>query len=394
MKDLYTVGSRMLVQKMFKGFSLFSIFTTILQEYPGDTQSILFLTLIAVILLVNDFTRIRFQNQTKALWYVSFILSNIWAGFLLFKVYCIGTQIYIIILLVEIIVSTHKIPVYILCLHFSIFTASLIADHTTLKDILSSYLVIISIVYLFRNVLIEKARTQELNQELQVANSTLQEYSNKIQELTISQERTRIAQELHDSLGHYLIALNMNLEYAGTIMDVETDKAKLAIHKSQQLSKECIVNLRQTVVLLGEERASKELLQSLHEIFDNFLETNTIQFELDMDQDIEYVDSDIKHCIYKTVQESITNGIKHGKATHFSIEIHKYPDQISLFIHNNGADCKEIIKSKGILGIEKRIVALGGKVVFYSGESSGFSVEASIPKIAVNFEGNQEAHSW
>ncbi|KWX88012.1 histidine kinase [Paenibacillus riograndensis] len=370
------------------------MFTTILQDYPGDTQSLRFLTLIAVLLLVNDFTRVKFLNQTKALWYVSFILSNLLAGFLLFKVYCMGTQIYIIILLVEIIVSTHKIPVYVLCLHFSIFTASLIADHTTLRDILSSYLIIISIVYLFRNVLIEKARTQELNQELQIANTTLQEYSNKIQELTISQERTRIAQELHDSLGHYLIALNMNLEYASTIVDVETDKAKLAIQKSQQLSKECIVNLRKTVVLLGDERASKELLQSLHEIFDNFLETNKIQFELNMDEDIEYVDSDIKNCIYKTVQESITNGIKHGQATHFSIAIHKYSDHISLLVHNNGPDCKEIIKSKGIQGIEKRILALGGKVVFYSGESSGFRIEANIPKITVDFGINKEAHSW
>lgn len=394
MKDMYTMDSRMVVQRMIKGFSLCSILATIIETYPADSQSIIYYILFTVALLVNDFTRSKFQNQSKALWYVSFIVSNILAGFLLFKVYCIGTQIYIIILLVEIIVSTQKIPMYVLCLHFAIFTASLIADHTTLKDILSSYLIIISIVYLFRNVLIEKARTQELNQELQIANITLQEYSGKIQELTISKERTRIAQELHDSLGHYLIALNMNLEYANTIVDVEPGKAKLTINKSQELSKECILKLRKTVVLLGEERSSKELQQSLHEIFDNFLETNKIHFELNMDEDIEYVDSDIKNCIYKTVQESITNGIKHGEATHFSIEIHKFSDQISLLIHNNGADCTEIIKSKGIQGIENRIVALGGKVDFYSGGSTGFSVEASIPKIALDFEVNKEAHSW
>ncbi|MGN7765337.1 sensor histidine kinase [Paenibacillus sp. 22594] len=387
MKDMYAMDSRVVVQRMIKGFSLCSIFATIIQTYPADSQSILYLILITVALLVNDFTRGKFQNQSKALCYVSFIVSNILTGFLLFKVYCIGTQIYIIILLVEIIVSTQKIPMYVLFLHFSIFTASLIADHTTLKDILSSYLIIISIVYLFRNVLIEKARTQELNQELQIANTTLQEYSGKIQELTISKERTRIAQELHDSLGHYLIALNMNLEYANTVVDVDPGKAKLTINKSQELSKECILKLRKTVVLLGEERSSKELQQSLHEIFDNFLETNKIHFELNMDEEIEYVDSDIKNCIYKTVQESITNGIKHGEATHFSIKIHKFSDQISLLIHNNGADCTEINKSKGIQGIENRIVALGGKVDFYSGGSTGFSVEASIPKIALDFLG-------
>ncbi|WP_019908451.1 sensor histidine kinase [Paenibacillus sp. HW567] len=381
MKDLYTVDSRMVVQKIIKGFSMFSIFTTILGKYSEDSQAIVFLSLVAVLLLGNDFIRGKFQNQSKVLWYVSFIVANILAGFLLFKVYCIGSQIYIIILLVEIIVSTKKIPMYVLCLHFAIFTVSLIADHTTLKDILSSYLIIIAIVYLFRNVLIEKARTQELNQELLIANTTLQEYSDKIQELTISKERTRIAQELHDSLGHYLIALNMNLEYASTIVDVEPGKAKLALNKSHELTKECIIDLRKTVALLAEDQSSKKLLQSLHEIFDNFLETNKIQFELNMDVDIEYVDSDIKNCIYKTVQESITNGIKHGEATHFSIEIHKLSDQISVLIHNNGAACTEIIKSKGIQGMEKRITALGGTVDFCSSISSGFRVEASIPKI-------------
>ncbi|MBY9080313.1 sensor histidine kinase [Paenibacillus sp. HN-1] len=394
MKNVYTVAGRMLVQRIIIAFSFFSILATILDDYSADFPSMLLLGFLAVLSVVNDFTRGKFMKHTRVLWNVSFIFSNILAGLLLFKVYCIGAEIYIIMLLIEIMVSARTIPVYLLCLHFSVFTASLIAGHATLKEILSSYLIIISIVYLFRNVLIEKARTQALNQELQHANATLQEYSDQIQELTLSQERTRIAQELHDSLGHYLIALNMNLEYAGSIVEVEPDKAKLAIDKSRQLSKECIADLRKTVVLLSEERASRALLQSLHEIFGNFRETNRIQFELNMDEDIEDVDSEIKACIYKTVQESITNGIKHGEATSFSIDIHKYADHISLLIHNNGADCREIIKSKGVQGIEDRIKALGGKVVFYSGESSGFSVEASIPKIAVDFEVNKEAHPW
>ncbi|ETT36334.1 sensory transduction protein kinase [Paenibacillus sp. FSL R7-269] len=394
MVKLSVLGNKMVIQKVIMGFSLFSMFTTLLHKYSGDEQIILFLTVVIFIFFVNDFTRERYQKHTSMMWIVSFIFSNVLAGFLLFKIYCIGTQIYIIILLVEIIVSTHKIPIYILGLHFTIFAASLIADHTTLRDILSSYLIIISIVYLFRNGVLEKSRTQELNQELQLANNKLHEYSHKIQELTISKERTRIAQELHDSLGHYLVALNMNLEYASTVVNIEPDKARSAINKAHQLSKECIVDLRKTVVLLSEERLSKELEQSLSEMFNNFTGTDKIQFELDMDQEIEYTDSDIKNCIYKTVQESITNGIKHGKATRFSIAIYKYSDHISLLIHNNGTGSKEIIKSKGIQGIEERILALGGSVFFHSNNSSGFNVEASIPRIADDFEVNKEEHSW
>lgn len=100
-----------------------------------------------------------------------------------------------------------------------------------------------------------------------------------------------------------------------------------------------------------------------------------------MDEDIEAVNFEIKDCIYKTVQESITNGIKHGKATLFSLAIHKSPRQISLLIANNGTGCREVIKSNGIQGIEQRIHALGGTVQFDSNQDSGFKVQANIPKM-------------
>jgi signal transduction histidine kinase len=278
-------------------------------------------------------------------------------------------------------VNTKKIPIYFISINFVVFTTSLLASHTLLEDILPSYFIIFAVVYLFRNVTIEKAKTQELNQELQIANATLQAYSEKMEELTISKERTRIAQQLHDSIGHYLIALNMNLEYANTIVDKEPSKAKLAINKSHDITKECMLDLRKTVALLAEEHSSKNLQQALQEIFDNFCETNQIKFELDMDAAIEQVDSDIKNCIYKTVQECITNGIKHGKATYFSIKIHALPQQISILTYNNGVSCEEIVRSKGLQGIEDRIVALGGQVNFESSQLSGFTVKASVPRV-------------
>jgi signal transduction histidine kinase len=382
MKDFYTVKSRNGVKKVFQAFSLFSIVFTIFLKYSSDAQVIIFLIFIMLLMVGNDLVRARFQqHQLKVTWSISFIVSNLLAGFLLYKAYSIGSQIYIIILLVEIMVNTKKIPIYFISLNFIIFTTSLLATHTLIEDILPSYFIIFAVVYLFRNVLIEKAKTQELNQELQIANATLQTYSEKMEELTISKERTRIAQQLHDSLGHYLIALNMNLEYANTIVDVEPSKAKLALNKSHDITKECMVDLRKTVALLAEERSSKNLQQALHEIFDNFCQTNQIKFELDMDEAMEQVDSDIKNCIYKTVQECITNGIKHGKATYFSIKIHALAHQISFGIYNNGDGCETMIKSKGILGIEERIEALGGRVDFNSSDRQGFRVEAIIPQI-------------
>lgn len=72
---------------------------------------------------------------------------------------------------------------------------------------------------LFRTIIAEKTRTERLYSELQDANRKLQLYSSMVQELTITKERTRIAQEMHDSIGHSLVALGMNLEYAYQTVD-------------------------------------------------------------------------------------------------------------------------------------------------------------------------------
>jgi signal transduction histidine kinase len=351
--------------------------------YSINIKQAIFLSIITLFLIANDYIRAKFLSKHYLFWYyASFIISNVFAGFLLYEVYSIGSQIYIIFLLIEIIVTTQGIPSILVGIHLIIFLVSLKSANTNIKDILTPYLVTMCIIFLFRNILLEKVKIETLNHELNSANSTLKQYSKKIQELTISKERTRIAQELHDSLGHYLIALTMNLEFAGKVVDTEPKKAKNVINKSQDLTKDCILNLRKAVALLNDNVSQKELFKSINEIFRSFPETDEIEFVLDMDEEVGFSNPDIKNCIYKTVQEAITNGIKHGNATYFSINIHKNDEQISIIIMNNGSKCSDIIKSNGLKGIENRIIALGGEVHFYSDDNnSGFIVKANIPEI-------------
>ncbi|MEK5025979.1 MULTISPECIES: sensor histidine kinase [unclassified Paenibacillus] len=376
-------GVRVFAEKIIRVFAVLSVFAVLLKDYAADPGSAVFLACFALLLLINDYARSRYLSVAGTLWSFSFVLSNLCAGFLLWKVYCTGTQLYIIILLVELIVGMRKVPVPLLLLHMGIFSASLAAGHTAIKYIITSYAIMFVIVYLFRNAMIEKARTQVLNQELEKANLALKQYSVTVRELTLSKERTRIAQELHDSLGHYLTALNMHLEFAHKAVDLETDKIRSVVGQSYQLSRECMVQLRQAVLLLNEEQHVQELSlqRQLLNLFAHFQAAGQTRFELNMDEDIEAVNFEIKDCIYKTVQESITNGIKHGKATLFSLAIHKNPRQISLLIANNGTGCREVIKSNGIQGIEQRIHALGGTVQFDSNQDSGFKVQANIPKM-------------
>jgi signal transduction histidine kinase len=222
---------------------------------------------------------------------------------------------------------------------------------------------------------------ENLNKKLEDVNLTLKEYSDKIEELTIAKERTRIAQELHDSIGHSLVALKMNLEYAENVAEVQPKKAKEVINKAQEISQECIANLRKAVSLLKEDAVVEKLREAINELFENFKASDHIKFELVMDNDVEYVSPDIKNCIYRTIREAITNGIKHGNATVFIIEIFKEAGIIVLKVKNNGFECSNIIASNGIRGIEERINALGGSVKFNSEKGCGFAIKVTIPEI-------------
>ncbi|ARF67800.1 hypothetical protein B7C51_08110 [Paenibacillus larvae subsp. pulvifaciens] len=370
------------IETAIKIFSIYSIVSTILKLWNSSIHMIITLMILTLALLLNEFARNRYLTRAKKTltYYLSILCSVLLAAFLLYEVYCIGTEIYMTLLLIHIMVSANVIPIWILTIHFFSFFVALRANGTDIKEILVSYSFILAITYLFRNSLMEKAEIQTLNQEMNEANDKLKAYSVRIQELTIHQERSRISQELHDTLGHYLVALNKNLEFAKNIIEADPAQALKVIEKSHQLSKESMIELRKMVNLVNNQILPKGLRKSLYEIFEHFQETCCLKFKLEMDPELEFIDPDIKNCIYKTVQETITNGIKHGHASYFSIHIHNEFNQIVLQVYNNGAESPEIKKSNGIKGIESRVIALGGSVKFYN--KCGFWVEVTIPQIA------------
>ncbi|MDP4145858.1 MAG: sensor histidine kinase [Bacillota bacterium] len=377
---------RLAALKTTRYFAMFSILHQILRDNNTDKNITIVLIALVLVFEGNNYIRKSYLKRNRDIWfYFSYAVSVISLGFLSYRLSSFGTQLYNIVLLIELIVTEKKVAIWAVI--FEGVTFCLASTRFDLSDIYSigsivfSYLVSLFIVLLFRNLVVEKVKVDHLNEELREVNLTLKEYTAKIEELTIAKERTRIAQELHDSIGHSLVALKMNLEYAENVVDLKPEKAKEVINKAQNLSKDCIIDLRKAVSLLKEEVSVEKLRQAIIELFQKFKETNSIRLNLDMEDSVEEVNPDIKNCIYKTVREAVTNGIKHGKATVFNVEILKSSGIIVLKVKNNGLECDTIVKSNGVRGIEDRINALGGKVDFISGKGIGFAIEATIPEL-------------
>jgi signal transduction histidine kinase len=220
----------------------------------------------------------------------------------------------------------------------------------------------------------EKREVDRLNKELELSYDKLKEQSEKIEELTITKERNRVAEEIHDNLGHSLIALNMSLDVADKIIDKDINKAKDLINKAQILTKESMESLRKAVYALKEERPTT-LRNSIEKIIDNIESTGKVKITLDIDEKSEELLPEYKDIIHNSVKESLTNSIKHGKTDKINIDIKIDKDKLRVNIKDNGLGCSSFVKSNGLLGIENRVRNYGGEVIYESKENEGFEIE-------------------
>ncbi|MGL4774276.1 MAG: sensor histidine kinase [Clostridium sp.] len=385
--DIYKNSNK--VFEFLKYLSIISLIAKILNTpTPTYFTNIKYFQLISLVILLlfvgNNLIRDKYiGNYSKILTNISYIASLFFLGFLVYGYSSFGTAVYNVLLMIEVVNQRNKISYPLIILHgilFFVFNGlvnevinggnSYLFD----ADLTFSYIFTLIMVFMFKHVKENRDETIRLNKEL--SRAYLYE-----KELTIQKERYRIAQELHDSIGHSLIALKMNLEFAEQAFEINPTKTKEVIIKANSLSKECISTLREVVSILNEESNIDNLRDSLNELFEKFESTNNVNFNLDLYEYIDDLDVKIKDCIYKTVRESITNGIKHGNATMFKITVLSGLHDIRLSIYNNGISSNEVKKSNGVKGIENRISALGGRVDFKASPPKGFTVNATLPYI-------------
>ena len=221
----------------------------------------------------------------------------------------------------------------------------------------------IFILFAYRALGAEKRKVDKLNKE--------------IEKLTITKERNRLAGEIHDNLGHSLVALNMNLDVAEKIIDKDINKTKELLNKSISLSKESMESLRMAVYALKEENP-RLLAEKLEEIIHNIQGAGRVEVVLKQDDEIESLPLEYKNIIYVSIKEALTNSIKHGNPDKINIDIKLDEEDVYISIQDNGIGCGELIKGNGLLGIESRIEELNGKVDYRSEVEQGFKMKIKL----------------
>jgi len=216
------------------------------------------------------------------------------------------------------------------------------------------------------------------NEDLQKANEQLKEYSKITEKMGETKERNRLAREIHDTLGHTLTGIAAGIDACITMVEKKPKETKKQLELISKVTREGINEIRRSVNELRPDALERLNLESaIHQmIIEIELMTNThIYFETDV-KNLRFA-PDEEDAIYRVIQESLTNAIRHGKATQIWVHIKGGEGEIILTVKDNGIGCKEMKQGFGTKHIMERIKMLNGTVEFDG--SDGFTVTARIP---------------
>lgn len=300
---------------------------------------------------------------------------------------------FMVVAVAELMVKQNPTPKHIIIIDFIIYFAFFTVPASVNLDFsqgISYFEVILSpftiqfwssffITYLYVNVVEKNRSIDALNKELMNKVDQLQDYSSKIKELTLIDERQRISQNLHDMLGHSLIGLRLHLDALNQFIDTDPKKSHQILNKSKDIIDHSLVELRETVDELNETKELADLKTALNELQSTISVTDKVKVDLQMHFDVNKLDISVKDLIYKTCQEFITNSLKHGHSSLITIKLRLNEENLVFNLINNGSNPSQITASNGINGIKDRVKKLNGDVKFSNNQPSGFKVNILIP---------------
>ena len=222
------------------------------------------------------------------------------------------------------------------------------------------------------------ARLNETNSELQRANVQLEEYAREEEQMAATRERNRLAREIHDTLGHALTGIITGTEACIALLDVAPEAAKQQLKAITEVARQGITDVRRSVKALRPDALEKyDLEKAILKTVEEMRRAANVDIEYHCSTSLNCFNNDEEEIIYRIVQESITNSIRHGEASRIRIEISRDYGLLIVRIEDNGKGCTDIHKGFGLHHMEERLSLLQGNLK-YNGEN-GFTVEAQIP---------------
>nr|WP_285852053.1 sensor histidine kinase [Sporosarcina luteola] len=219
----------------------------------------------------------------------------------------------------------------------------------------------------------------ESHEALQAAHRQLREYAEQVEQLTVIRERNEIAREIHDTVGHKMTALVVQLQVAGEMVERDAGKAKEVVAVCEQLTRDALHEIRLSVRTLKEDNEKVSFHDDLQELMDEFSSLTHMETLLILTVDVAMIPKALQPTIKRIVQEGLTNAKKHGNADACIVKIHVDEEEIHIEIKDDGKGEKNIVPNFGLINMKERVAEHEGSFEIESFEREGFRIMITFP---------------
>lgn len=227
-----------------------------------------------------------------------------------------------------------------------------------------------------------RLKAEALAAELAVANERLVAGARQAEELATAQERNRIAREIHDSLGHCLTALNVQLEASLKLADRNPERAATALTQAKQLGSEALTEVRRSVRALRPQMLEGQSLGAAIERLAQDFERNTgidVHTEIEVSPQLESPHTD---ALFRIVQEGLTNIARYSQAGNVQLKLKPEAGGWKLRLQDDGVgfDPTQQRGGFGLWSIRERVQTLSGTLDVHSAPGAGCALEVWLPE--------------
>lgn len=240
--------------------------------------------------------------------------------------------------------------------------------------------IFVAVVAVVRIRILER-RSEDEHGRLRQAEHELRRLSNELVR-TQEEERKNLSRELHDEVGQMLTALRMELgrlERAHLVgsptFEATAAEGKSLIDRMMRFVRDLAMGLRPS--MLDDLGLQPALAWQARE----FSRRYNVPVDLHVDGDLEHLPDMHRTCIYRVVQEALTNCAKHSGATEIDIVVSRTPGTLDVIVRDNGVGLSPSAGNRGLglTGIKERVKEMRGTVTINRASAGGTVLQASLP---------------
>lgn len=279
-----------------------------------------------------------------------------------------------------------RIPFSAYLRYYSQPARSLFSGAESVMVSLNTLLFVLYMVLLFTGQRRENLRIQKLNRQLHDVNAQLRDYAVKLEHMAEVRERNRLAREIHDTLGHTLTGIIMGADAVLALFDPAPEEAKRRVQVIAQSARDGLNDVRRSIKALRPDALEKASMEeALERLVSSFHQTTSAEIRYEQLAGPLVLASDEEDTLYRVIQESMTNAVRHGHATEIHVRLTRREDLLTIEVRDNGLGCgtDAVQEGFGLRHMRERLGLLGGSLTCGNRAEEdgqrGFYIVVSLP---------------